>query len=43
MFALPTFAQSEGQVFGLDAGEYAVGFQLLEDVDRSRTCRRVSR
>jgi len=29
-------AQSAGAVFGLEAGEHAVGFQLLEDQDGSR-------
>lgn len=35
--ALPILAQSATDVFGLDPGEHAVGFQLLEDEDRSRT------
>lgn len=37
MLAVPGFAQDGAEVFGLEAGEYAVGFQLLEDDDRSRT------
>jgi dienelactone hydrolase len=36
VLALPAFAQSAAEVFGLAAGEHAVGFQLLEDEDRSR-------
>jgi len=34
--ALPAFGQPAGDVFGLDAGEHAVGFRLLEDEDGSR-------
>lgn len=34
---LPVLAQSDADVLGLAAGEHAVGFQLLEDEDRSRT------
>lgn len=36
VLALPAFAQSEPEVFGLAPGEHAVGFRLLEDEDRSR-------
>jgi len=32
----PALAQTSAQVFGLERGEYAVGFRLLEDEDRSR-------
>ncbi|HUQ53886.1 MAG TPA: hypothetical protein VM692_16775, partial [Gammaproteobacteria bacterium] len=34
--ALPAIAQDDVDVFGLEAGEHSVGFQLLEDVDASR-------
>src|SRR5688572_1977842 len=34
--ALPVLAQVDAEPFGLDAGQYAVGFQLIEERDRSR-------
>jgi len=34
--ALPSLAQPASEVFGLPAGQHAVGFQLLEDQDASR-------
>ena len=34
--ALPGFGQGNAEVFGLEPGEHAVGFRLLEDDDRSR-------
>ena len=40
LFALVTFpalAQTRANVFGLEPGEHAVGFRLLEDEDLSRT------
>jgi dienelactone hydrolase len=36
VLALPALAQTNADVFGLERGEYAVGFRLLEDEDRSR-------
>jgi dienelactone hydrolase len=36
VLVFPAFAQTEHEVLGLAAGEHAVGFQLLEDEDRSR-------
>jgi dienelactone hydrolase len=36
VLALPAFAQNGADVFGLERGEHAVGFRLLEDEDRSR-------
>jgi hypothetical protein len=34
VLALPTFAQNDADVLGLERGEHA-GFRLLEDEDRS--------
>jgi hypothetical protein len=36
LLALPVSAQNEANVLGLERGEHAVGFRLLEDEDRSR-------
>lgn len=36
VIALPALAQTSGEPFGLAAGQYAVGFRLLEDEDHSR-------
>jgi dienelactone hydrolase len=36
ILTLRAFAQTDANVFGLDPGEHAVGFRLLEDEDRSR-------
>jgi len=36
VLAGPAFAQNDGDVLGLERGEHAVGFRLLEEEDRSR-------